>query len=105
MFNTPSPACSRRHVVRSLMSGSLLLPAAMSELLADGPPPHTFSDPMAPRPPHLPGKAKQVIWLFMTGGVSHLESFDPKPKLAADGGKLYRGRTLLAPQFKYSRGG
>ena len=31
--------------------------------------------------PHFPAKAKSVIWLFMNGGVSHLESFDPKPML------------------------
>jgi hypothetical protein len=53
----------------------------------------------------LPGKARQVIWLFMTGGVSHLESFVPKPKLAADAGKQYRGKTLLPAQFKFTRGG
>lgn len=39
-------------------------------------------DPLAPRPPHLPGaKAKAVIFLFMGGGPSHLETFDPKPVL------------------------
>ena len=32
--------------------------------------------------PHFPPKAKNVIWLFMTGGVSQMESFDPKPALA-----------------------
>jgi hypothetical protein len=37
----------------------------------------------------------------MSGGVSHLESFDYKPKLAADAGKQYQGRTLLGPQFKF----
>lgn len=31
--------------------------------------------------PHFPPKAKSVIWLFMNGGVSHMESFDPKPEL------------------------
>jgi len=31
--------------------------------------------------PHFPAKAKSVIWLFMNGGVSHMESFDPKPDL------------------------
>ncbi|HUE16801.1 MAG TPA: DUF1501 domain-containing protein, partial [Planctomycetaceae bacterium] len=31
--------------------------------------------------PHLPVKAKRVIWLYMAGGMSHLESFDPKPRL------------------------
>src|SRR4051812_40515408 len=31
--------------------------------------------------PHHPPKAKSVIWLFMVGGISHMESFDPKPAL------------------------
>ena len=31
--------------------------------------------------PHFPPKAKSVIWLFMNGGMSHLESFDPKPEV------------------------
>ena len=40
-------------------------------------------DPLAPKPPHLPGnaKAKSVIFLFMAGGPSHIETFDPKPLL------------------------
>ncbi len=37
--------------------------------------------------PHFPAKAKSVIWLFMNGGVSHLETFDPKPMLTKYGGK------------------
>ena len=44
-------------------------------------------DPLAPRPPHFPAKAKRVIFLYMTGGVSHVDTFDPKPKLIADHGK------------------
>src|SRR5262249_707802 len=36
--------------------------------------------------PHFAPKAKSVIWLFMMGGVSHLESFDPKPALTKYGG-------------------
>jgi hypothetical protein len=39
--------------------------------------------------PHFPAKAKNVIWLFMTGGVSHMESFDPKPAL-----NQYAGKTI-----------
>src|SRR6476659_10037129 len=38
-------------------------------------------DPFAPKKPHLPPKAKSVIWLFMEGGPSHLDLFDPKPEL------------------------
>ena len=37
--------------------------------------------------PHFPPKAKNVIWLFMNGGVSHVESFDPKPMLSKFAGK------------------
>jgi len=36
---------------------------------------------------HFPAKAKRVIWLFMNGGVSHMESFDPKPMISKYGGK------------------
>jgi hypothetical protein len=37
--------------------------------------------------PHFPPKAKSVIWLFMNGGVSHMETFDPKPMLTTHAGK------------------
>ena len=46
------------------------------------------ADPMPPDgKPHFKPKAKSVIWLFMNGGVSHVESFDPKPLLTKYGGK------------------
>ena len=73
---------SRRGFLRSSVAGSLLMPGILSELLAADSP-----DPLAPRPPHFPGKAKSVIFLFMSGGVSHVDSFDPKPRLIADHGK------------------
>src|SRR6266487_5380677 len=38
-------------------------------------------NPLAPRPPHFPTRAKSIIWLFMEGGPSHLDLFDPKPAL------------------------
>src|SRR3989454_3845748 len=38
-------------------------------------------DPLAPRPPHFLPKARSVIWLFMEGGPSHIDLFDPKPAL------------------------
>ena len=37
--------------------------------------------------PHFRPKVKNVIWLFMRGGVSHMESFDPKPLLTKYAGK------------------
>lgn len=44
--------------------------------------------------PHFPAKAKSVIWLFMNGGVSHMESFDPKPMLSK-----YAGKTIAETPF------
>jgi hypothetical protein len=38
-------------------------------------------NPLAPKQPHFPAKAKAVIFLFMVGGPSHMETFDPKPTL------------------------
>ena len=38
-------------------------------------------NPLAPKPPHFPAKAKHVIYLFMHGGPSHIDTFDPKPLL------------------------
>ena len=51
------------------------------------------ADPLAPRPAHMPNpKAKSVIFLFMAGGPSHLETFDPKPLLnKLDGNKKETG--------------
>ncbi len=43
--------------------------------------------PLAERPPHAPARAKSVIWLFMEGGPSHLDLFDPKPVLQTMSGQ------------------
>jgi hypothetical protein len=45
------------------------------------------ADPLAPRPPHFPARAKRVIFLFMNGGPSHIDTFDPKPALKDHHGK------------------
>jgi hypothetical protein len=76
---------NRRGMVRSLVCGSLLLPGILRQLLAQES--RGEVNPLAPKPPHFAPKAKRVIFLFMTGGVSHLDSFDPKPRLIADHGK------------------
>ncbi len=57
--------------------GSLALASLLhEERLRAGP------DPLAPKPPHTPAaKAKAVVFLFMAGGPSHLDTFDPKPLL------------------------
>lgn len=45
------------------------------------------ANPLAPRPPHFVPKAKRVIFLFMNGGPSHVDTFDPKPTLKAREGE------------------
>jgi hypothetical protein len=42
---------------------------------------HSADGPLAPKPQHLPAKAKSCIFLTMAGGPSHIDTFDPKPKL------------------------
>ena len=44
-------------------------------------------DPMAPRPPHYPAKARSIIWLFMEGAPSSVDLFDPKPELTKRDGQ------------------
>ena len=71
----------RRTFLRSAVAGSALFPALVAELLADE------GDPLAPKKPHFAATAKHVIFLFMSGGVSHVDTFDPKPRLLTDHGK------------------
>ncbi len=47
-------------------------------------------NPFAPRPTHFAAKAKSVIFLYMDGGVSQVDSFDPKPRLTAESGQPFR---------------
>jgi hypothetical protein len=98
--------CTRRQVIQSLLGSSLVLPGILSELLAADAG-RAEADPLAARQPHFEPKAKRVIFLFSQGGVSHLDSFDHKPKLAADHDKLlnYGGEgkktPLVRPQWEF----
>ncbi len=91
----------RRAAIRSLVGGSILLPGILSELAAEG-------DPLAPRLPHFPARAKRVIFLFMPGGVSHVDTFDYKPALFELDGKTAPSsphakdpRRLLRPPWEF----
>src|SRR6266849_8807631 len=77
------------------------------------------TDPLTPRAPHFPPKIKNVIFLFMAGGPSHLKLFDNQPQLAKFDGTLpppellkgYRAAfinpnsTLLGPKYKFAKYG
>ncbi|WP_397569325.1 DUF1501 domain-containing protein [Schlesneria sp. T3-172] len=104
---------SRRGVLRSMIGSSLLLPGIVSELLAEETGRSVSVDPLAPKSTHFPAKAKRVIFLYMSGGVSHVDSWDPKPKLFEDAGKTvsvneFQGRKgdfsmfLKRPQWEFA---
>jgi len=114
MAGRGEPGFTRRGALRSLLGGSLLLPGVLTELLAADEDRRTPADPLRPKAPHFPARAKRVILLFMTGGVSHVDSFDFKPKLFADDGKSLGSvhpqggkapRTLMGPSWGFKRWG
>jgi len=85
---------TRRSLVSSLVGGSLLLPGIVADLLAEtSAAPKVKSpaaDPLAPKSPHFAPRAKRVIFLNMSGGVSHVDSFDYKPRLIKDHNQPFR---------------
>ncbi|HEY7326333.1 MAG TPA: DUF1501 domain-containing protein [Gemmataceae bacterium] len=103
MTNLPSHPLTRRDFLcRSGMGfGSLGLANLMASqgLLSAATGADRSTSPLAPKGPHFAPKAKRVIHLFMNGGPSHVDSFDPKPSLQKYAGKLLP-RTNLRTERK-----
>src|ERR1700690_3124833 len=80
------PAVTRRDVLARAAHGFGAM--ALASLLP--PPAHAVQrvNPLAPKPPHFEPKAKSVIFLFMVGAPSHIDTFDPKPALDKYDGQL-----------------
>ncbi|MCA9238978.1 MAG: DUF1501 domain-containing protein, partial [Planctomycetales bacterium] len=75
-----------------------------------------FDNPLAPKRPMLPAKAKSVIFLFMYGGPSHIDTFDYKPGMIGMDGKTIEVKTfgrgghrnqgrIVEPRWKFSQYG
>ncbi len=81
------PALTRREVLER--SGLGLGWLGLATLLSDSGEARAadFANPMLPKPAHFPAKAKRVIHLFMNGGPSHVDTFDPKPSLTKYAGQ------------------
>src|SRR5438093_13460837 len=47
-----------------------------------------IANPLAPKQPHFKARAKRIVFIFMQGGPSHVDSFDYKPRLEKDDGKM-----------------
>ncbi|MBB75808.1 MAG: hypothetical protein CMJ75_14980 [Planctomycetaceae bacterium] len=92
---------------------------ALSDLLAAETKAAAAENPLAPRAPHQPGTSKSIIFLFMQGGPSQLETFDPKPVMTRFDGQLLpeslrdfdlaqintADAKILAPQFSFDQYG
>ena len=104
---------TRRDMLRTmgLGFGSLGLAALLA---GDSPAATTSENPLAPKAPHFPAKAKRIIHLFMNGGPSQVDTFDPKPALEKFAGQVPpeslfpRGRSkgkLMPSPFKFAKQG
>jgi hypothetical protein len=94
----PAPLSRRAALQRSAVGFGWL---AASSLLAEPPSSSSHSpSPASAKPAHFAPRAKRVIFLFMKGGPSHVDTFDPKPLLDRDDGKPFPGqkpRVQFAP--------
>src|SRR5678815_2503483 len=81
-----TPVFTRREMLRlsSAGFGGLALAAILGERIGAAP---QQSKPLAPKAPHFPARAKRIIFLFMHGGPSQVDTFDYKPLLERDNGK------------------
>jgi hypothetical protein len=87
---------SRRDVLRT--AGGGIAGLALADLLCGGTT-GVSTNPLAPHAPHFPAKAKAVISIFCYGGVSHVDTFDPKPELLKRQGEAMTGKgTVVVSQ-------
>ncbi|MFM1803112.1 MAG: hypothetical protein RJA81_2464, partial [Planctomycetota bacterium] len=102
-----NPFLTRREMLNRTAGGFGMV--GLSGMLASasesGPVGSSTSNPLLPKATHFPPKAKHVIFLFMNGGPSHVDTFDPKPELKKQEGKPGPGGKYLPSPFKFSRHG
>jgi hypothetical protein len=85
------PLFSRRDMLARCANGFGIV-ALMDLLQRQAPAQQRPANPLAPRPSHYPAKARSVILLYMDGGPSQMDTFDPKPRLAREHGQPIRTR-------------
>src|SRR5438552_699187 len=109
-MNASSMRLSRREVLRRIGGGfgalglasifaevgRLPVGAATVEGSATG-----ANNPLAPKLPHFPARAKRVIFLFMNGAPSHVDTFDPKPALKEYEGQMPTEKLQRNPKAGY----
>ncbi|MBC8349840.1 MAG: DUF1501 domain-containing protein [Verrucomicrobia bacterium] len=78
----------------SIALNALVAPCAMGA-------PISSTNALAPKTPHFAPRAKNVVLLFASGGVSHLELFDPKPELVKNDGKMVPDELIKGQRFSF----
>lgn len=91
-FASSEPGFSRREMLQRVGTGMGTL--GLAALLAETEARAAAGNPLAAKPPHFPTKAKHVIHLFMNGGPSQVDTFDPKPALDKYDGQRPPGSEL-----------
>jgi hypothetical protein len=99
------PFISRRQMLTNAAAGFGLM--GLTSVLADerGTSASTDGSPLAPKLSHYQAKAKHVIFLFMNGGPSHVDTFDPKPELEKQAGQPGPGGKYMPSPFKFHKRG
>ncbi|MEX2577482.1 MAG: DUF1501 domain-containing protein [Verrucomicrobiales bacterium] len=103
MISTDSTPFSRRHALKEAACGFGYL--AFAGLAGRTPATAAQSTPLIHRPAHFPERAKRVIFLFMDGGPSQMDTFDPKPELAKRHGEEWRKSTLFKSHWDFKQHG
>ncbi len=99
---------SRRQLLRASGAGfgALALSGMLAEQVRATERASAKSQPLAPKAPHFAAKAKRIIFLFLEGAFSQLDTWEYKPELqAADGKPGPGGGTLVASKFKFTQHG
>jgi Protein of unknown function (DUF1501) len=78
----PLALTRRQFLARTGQGFGLLALAGLLDQTAPAAPSAAVLNPLAPKPPHFPARARSVIWLFMNGGQSQVDTWDYKPELA-----------------------
>src|ERR1700737_3326800 len=108
MLSRPDGRLHRRTLLRNMANGFGMF--GLGRVLGSSL--QAASGPLAPKAPHFPAKAKHVIFLFLNGGISHVDTFDPKPMLTKyDGKPMPSGNlkterktgNLLASRFTFNK--
>ena len=113
LFSRPMLPISRRDLLRGMGCGfgALGLAGVLASEGSSATSALKSASPLAERGGHFPARAKRVIFLFMNGGPSHVDTFDPKPMLAEkhgqDGpaGKTRKNGKLMKSPFAFSKCG